>query len=182
MTEEIKNGVEAGNENQIDGVKGGDEKVVDGGATNIEKIMSRLEELEKSNKSKDKVINELTEKDKKRAEDAEQARLASLSTEQRLAEYEAKDKARAEKDALIKAATSNGLNLQQANELVEKVKAGDFDGFAIEMAKMINEVKTTTSQQVETEVKSKIQTSTAPATKDNTTSPFMASMRKAAGL
>lgn len=180
MTDDIKNGIDNGVES-VDGGNGVETK--DGvketaNDSNVDELAKLKAELAK----RDATISKFAEEKKQREHDAEQARLANLSTEEKLKELEAQIQADKEEKALINAATAKGLNPSQARELAQKVKGGDFDGMANLMAAMLEDVKTSTSKQVEETIKSSIKTSTAPATNETTVDPMIASFKKGAGL
>lgn len=181
MTEENKV-IESGVENSANGVAGG-EQVDNGGVAEdkLQELIKRNEQLMNELKSRDKALNDKSELLKKYEQEQEAERLAKLSTEEKLKELEQKIKQDEEERNLINAATANGLNAQQARELVQKVKTGDYSTFASMMSTMLNEVKTKTSQQVEEQVKSSITTSTAPAIKDENEDPALIAFRKGMG-
>lgn len=175
MTDEIKNGIDNG----VGSVDGGNGVKTEDGVketandSNVDELAKLKAELAK----RDATISKFAEEKKKQQEEAEQARLANLSTEEKLKELEAQIQADKEEKALINAATAKGLNPSQARELAQKVKGGDFDGMANLMAAMLEDVKTSTSKQVEENIKSSIKTSTAPAIKDsNSTEDALKSM------
>lgn len=179
MTEQLDTGVNVGNENQVDS-NAGNKKVVDNKPT-VEELQSLLEQERKASSSKDKSYSDAMAKLKAIEEEQERDRQAKLSTEDKLKELEAQIQADKEEKALINAATSKGLNLSQARELVQKVKSGDFDGMAGLIGTMLDDVKTTTSQEVEEKVKSSIVTSSAPDIKQDNEDPALLAFRKGMG-
>lgn len=182
MTEENKvtdTGVESSANGQTGGkqVENGKEAKVD-----IQELIKQNEQLMNELKSRDKALNDKSQMLKDYESKQEADRLARLSESEQLKELKDQVEADKQERELINAATANGLNPTTAKLIADKVRTGDYSSFGVEMAKLLNEVKETTSQKVETEVKSKIQTSTAPATKETQSNPFVVSMRRAAGL
>lgn len=180
MTEDVKNGLVNGSNEQVGG--NGDEQKASENETANNTNVDELAKLQAELSKKDATISKFAEEKKQREQEAEQARLANLSTEEQLKEVKAQLKADKEERALINAATSKGLNPTQARELAQKVKDGDFEAMATLMAAMLDDAKTSTAQQVEEVIKSSIQTSTAPNVKTDNNSPFMTAMRQSAGL
>lgn len=165
MTEENKvtdTGVESGANGSTGGeqVENGKEAKVD-----IQELIKQNEKLMNELKSRDKALNDKSQKLKDYEAQQEAERLAKLSTEEKLKELEGKIAEDKKERDLINAATANGVNPTTAKLLVEKVKSGDYTSFAAEMAAIIKETSTQAGEQSVNEFKSKFETSKAPDVK-----------------
>ncbi len=175
MTDEIKNGIENGVGEQVGG--NGDEQVkgVEGSAKDSN--VDELAKLREENKKLHSKVSEFAEDRKRQAEEAEKARLASLSQEEQNKELLAKLNAREEMDAFNAAFSSNGLNASEYRQALDMFKNKDFNGLAAFMAGVKNTVTEQVRQRTEEEVKSSIITSSAPSIREtNSTEDALKSM------
>lgn len=167
MTEENKvtdTGVESGANGSTGGeqLENGKEAKVD-----IQELIKQNEQLMSELKSRDKALNDKSQKLKDYETQQEVERLAKLSTEERLKELEGKIEEDEQERNLINAATANGLNPTTAKLIAEKVKSGDYSSFAAEMAAIIKETSTQAGEKSVNEFKSKFETSKAPDVKQS---------------
>ncbi len=154
MTEE-QNGLKNGSQDLVGGngndVKASDDKTANSSVDELANLKAKLSK-------QDALISKFAEEKKAQADVAEQARLATLSTEEKLKELEATIQADKQEKALINAATSNGLNLSQAKKSADLLQSGDYEGWASLQSEMLND----SGQKATDDFKSKFETSNAP--------------------
>lgn len=177
----IEDNKSVGVESSANGEVGGEQVENGKSEVNIQELIKTVESLKEELKSRDKALNDKSQMLKDYEAKQEADRLARLSESEQLKELQEQIKADKDERELINAATANGLNPAQARQLVEKVKSGDYSSFAVEMATLLNEVKSTTSQEVEEKVKSSIQTSSAPAIKEETEDSALTAFKRGMG-